>query len=72
MVQGTIEQLKTVLTAAISPELSPRMAIDGDEIAEVMFSNKQRERYADRAARGAAAAGRDALEADAGEVPLWP
>ncbi len=49
MVQGTIEQLKIVLTAAISPELSPRMAIDGEEIAEVMFSNKQRERYAERA-----------------------
>ena len=48
MVQGTIEQLKIVLTAAISPELSPRMAIDGEEIAEVMFSNKQRERYAER------------------------
>ena len=48
LVQGTIEQLKGVLTAAISPELSPRMAIEGEEIAEVMFSNKQRARYADR------------------------
>ncbi len=48
LVQGTIEQIKTVLNAAISPELSPRMAIDGEEIAEVMFSNKRRERYAER------------------------
>jgi 2-oxoisovalerate dehydrogenase E1 component len=48
MVQGTIEQLKTVLIAAVSPELSPRMAIDGEDIAELMFSNRPRERYADR------------------------
>jgi 2-oxoisovalerate dehydrogenase E1 component len=48
LVQGTIEQIKTVLAAAISPELSPRMVIGGEEIAEVMFSNKRRERYAER------------------------
>ncbi len=48
MVQSAVEQLKQVLTAAISPELSPRMTLDSEEIAEVMFSNRQRERYAER------------------------
>ena len=48
LVHGTIEQLKNVLIAAIAPDLSPRMAIDGEEIAQVMFSNRQRERYAER------------------------
>ena len=48
LVQGTIEQLKGVLTAAISPELSPRMAIEGEEIGEVMFSQPAGERMADR------------------------
>jgi 2-oxoisovalerate dehydrogenase E1 component len=48
LVTGTIEQLKVVLTAAIAPDLSPRMAIEGEEIADVMFSNRPRERYAER------------------------
>ncbi len=52
---------QAVLTAAIIAELSPRLALDGEDIGEVMFTNKQRERYAERHARGAAAQGRDAL-----------
>jgi 2-oxoisovalerate dehydrogenase E1 component len=48
MAHGVVDQLKGVLTAAISPDVSPRMAIGGEDIAEVMFSNRKRERYADR------------------------
>jgi len=48
MAQGVVEQIKTVLTAAVSPELSPRMAIGGEDIAAVMFSNRKVERYAER------------------------
>ncbi|MBW7883267.1 MAG: dehydrogenase, partial [Caldilineaceae bacterium] len=47
--EETIDRLVKVLQAAISDKLSPRLAIDSEFIGDVMFSNKQRDRYADGA-----------------------
>ena len=43
----TVERLVQVLKAAMSPEISPRIAFDSELIGEVMFTNQVRDRMAD-------------------------
>ncbi len=48
LVANVIERLKQVLTAAISPELSPRFALDSELIADYMYSNRQQIKLEER------------------------
>lgn len=45
--EGIIERLVKVLEAAVSLEVSPRLAIHGEDIAAIMFSGHKRERMAE-------------------------
>ena len=47
LTHDTVARLKQVLTAAASDELAPRFALDSEAIGDVMFSNRQRDRYAE-------------------------
>jgi 2-oxoisovalerate dehydrogenase E1 component len=44
---GVLEQMVNVLKAAISLDLSPRIAIDSDDIGDMMFSDKRVDRMAE-------------------------
>jgi 2-oxoisovalerate dehydrogenase E1 component len=48
LVANVVGRLKQVLTAAISPELSPRFALDSELIADYMFSNRQQPKLEER------------------------
>src|SRR5690606_21134947 len=45
--EETTGRLVKILQAAVSLDVSPRISISGDDIAEVMFSNGRRERMAE-------------------------
>jgi 2-oxoisovalerate dehydrogenase E1 component len=45
--EDVIERLVKVLDAAVPLDLSPRFAIGGEDVGELMFSNQRRERMAD-------------------------
>ena len=44
---GVMEQMVSVLKAAISLEISPRVDVTGDDIGDMMFSNKRVDRMAE-------------------------
>lgn len=44
---GVLEQMVKVLKAAVSLDISPRIAIDSEEIGDMMFSNKRVDRMAE-------------------------
>jgi hypothetical protein len=46
-VAEVIERLVKVLGAAVNDDLSPRVALDSEYIGEMMFTNRQRDRYAE-------------------------
>lgn len=45
--EDAIERLVKVLNAAVSLDVSPRFAVGGEEVGELMFSNQRRDRMAD-------------------------
>jgi 2-oxoisovalerate dehydrogenase E1 component len=46
--ENVLERLRRVVAAAVSLETSPRLAMDGEAIGDVMFSNQQVDRLDDR------------------------
>ena len=45
--EEVIDRLVKVLTAAVNDDLVPRVALDSEYIGEIMFTNRQRDKYAD-------------------------
>ncbi len=47
--ENTLERLRRVVAAAVSLETSPRLAMDGEDIGDMMFSNQQADHCDSRA-----------------------
>ncbi|MCB0024167.1 MAG: thiamine pyrophosphate-dependent dehydrogenase E1 component subunit alpha, partial [Caldilinea sp.] len=45
--EEVIDRLVKVLTAAVNDDLVPRVALDSEYVGEIMFTNRQRDKYAD-------------------------